>query len=1086
MKRLFLGCAWVAALQPSALGAVWYVDKDHTAGTETGASWSAAFNTIQEGIDAAFDASGGEVWVAEGVYDELRASAEVYNTGSVLMREGVHLYGGFAGVETVRTQRDWTTHITTIDGSTSRNGEAAYHVVVGANDATLDGFTITGGNADSFLGGGGGGGMHNSSVSPTVANCTFTGNSAEAFSGGGAMYNEFSSPMVTHCVFTENSGDFGGAMLNSSSSPMVIASTFTANSANAGGGAMYNVSSSPIVTNCTFTLNTVSGDSFDGNYGGGAMYNSSSSPTVTNCTFTDNSDGYEGYGGGLYNYSSSPRVANCILWNNVPDEISSSGAGSPVVTFSDIKLQGTATYPGTGNINADPLSLFVAFGDHRLAGNSPCVDVGTVVGAPVADTLGTPRPQGNGVDMGAYEYPSGSPDTDGDFIPDEWEGNADLDGDGIPNSADTDSDGDGLPDAEELFYGCSPYNPDMDGDGILDGPEVDNLLNPLDAGDAVLDQDNDGLSARDEVNVHGINPFDNDTDNDGMPDGWEANYSLDPLANDATSDADGDAVSNLSEYQRGMNPRSTDTDGDGMPDGWEVANSLDPLINDGQWDADGDGVNNISEYQRDTNPQNTDSDSDGMPDGWEVQNSLDPLVDDAATNSDGDLFSNLGEYLRGTDPNNAADPPDDVYVSNTGNDQTGDGTEGNPWLTIAYAMADVSRHATDFHPVTTHLFAGTYQERVVFVPHVRLVGADADDPAATVIRWFGGSDDNVVVTAADDTALEDVRVTLPPAPISSDVVLVRIDNVGIEVANVVLDGGFKQLSTAVLAAGLGSSASTLRDSQVVRVNDGVWATDSAMKIARNEFNQILNNAVFILLPKQGEGDTPQIGDVTQVETTGFNRFREIANKCLFNGSDATTVAEMNDWGVYTEEAIAGKVYGPVDYVPFIGKIVLPGSLAINVLNAESSIQIGADASPEVWIPVLSLGGQRDPFSGVFFFDGIDAGNWTAEAGATGYESAVRSVDVFAGRITVANIMLAPPPRGPTDIDGNNAVNAVDVQLVINAALGLNTGYNCDVDNSGNVDAVDVQKVINGALGLSSRMNNSNHKLHVSPIRTTSY
>ena len=54
----------------------------------------------------------------------------------------------------------------------------------------------------------------------------------------------------------------------------------------------------------------------------------------------------------------------------------------------------------------------------------------------------------------------------------------------------------------------------------------------------------------------------------------------------------------------------------------------------------------------------------------------------------------------------------------------------------------------------------------------------------------------------------------------------------------------------------------------------------------------------------------------------------------------------------------------------------------------------------------------------------------------------------------------------TDINGDTAANAVDVQLVINAALGLDIGDEyADIDFSGSVNAVDVQLVINAALGL---------------------
>lgn len=55
---------------------------------------------------------------------------------------------------------------------------------------------------------------------------------------------------------------------------------------------------------------------------------------------------------------------------------------------------------------------------------------------------------------------------------------------------------------------------------------------------------------------------------------------------------------------------------------------------------------------------------------------------------------------------------------------------------------------------------------------------------------------------------------------------------------------------------------------------------------------------------------------------------------------------------------------------------------------------------------------------------------------------------------------------PEDIDGQNGVNAVDVQLAINGALDLDiTGFNADVNNDSVVNAVDVQLVINAALGL---------------------
>ncbi len=75
----------------------WYVDAAAPSGGE-GVTWASAFRHPMDALDAAME--GNEVWVAEGVYDEPRTSdphGTGENTGSVMMKGGVHLYGGFSG-----------------------------------------------------------------------------------------------------------------------------------------------------------------------------------------------------------------------------------------------------------------------------------------------------------------------------------------------------------------------------------------------------------------------------------------------------------------------------------------------------------------------------------------------------------------------------------------------------------------------------------------------------------------------------------------------------------------------------------------------------------------------------------------------------------------------------------------------------------------------------------------------------------------------------------------------------------------------------------------------------------------------------
>lgn len=52
-----------------------------------------------------------------------------------------------------------------------------------------------------------------------------------------------------------------------------------------------------------------------------------------------------------------------------------------------------------------------------------------------------------------------------------------------------------------------------------------------------------------------------------------------------------------------------------------------------------------------------------------------------------------------------------------------------------------------------------------------------------------------------------------------------------------------------------------------------------------------------------------------------------------------------------------------------------------------------------------------------------------------------------------------------DVDQSGFVNAVDIQLVINAVLGVTTNANADVNNDGATNAIDIQLVINAVLGL---------------------
>ncbi len=347
-----------------------YVDAASTASSPNGTSWALALKTIIEGIDAGATAGApGEVWVAAGTYAEARANA----TGSVTLKSGVDIYGGFNKTEITRDQRNPQTHVTTIDGSTSRDGSPAYHVVLGADNVTLDGFTITGGRADDGI----------------------PDNGAPEDTGGG-MLNYYTSPTVAHCVFIDNYADEGGAMMNYRAAPIVAACTFSGNTGNLDGGGVHNYFAGSIITDCVFTSNTSS------SYGG-AMYNEKTSGTsIVRCSFTENHGGYGGamfnyyadsisidctftgnealYGGAVYTQHAAPVLTRCVFGNNAASGAYGQGGAMFNIMFaapiidSCIFSGNTAEYAGAGICNNDRAAPALA--NCLLAGNIASVAAG--------------------------------------------------------------------------------------------------------------------------------------------------------------------------------------------------------------------------------------------------------------------------------------------------------------------------------------------------------------------------------------------------------------------------------------------------------------------------------------------------------------------------------------------------------------------------------------------------------------------------------------------------------------------------------------------------------------------------------------
>lgn len=186
----------------SAYSSVIYV-KTTGDDNNNGSTWDLAKQTITDALDTA--ATGDEIWVAAGTYNEL-----------IFVKAAVQVYGGFAGTETSRDDRNWEANQTIIDSSSVQGNEDYRSTVTFANgigtNTSIDGFTIAGGTGTVLRHHRYGGGIYcEDRSSPTIANNHITHNSAD--SGAGIFCYNFSRPLIYNNIITDNTAeDWGGGI----------------------------------------------------------------------------------------------------------------------------------------------------------------------------------------------------------------------------------------------------------------------------------------------------------------------------------------------------------------------------------------------------------------------------------------------------------------------------------------------------------------------------------------------------------------------------------------------------------------------------------------------------------------------------------------------------------------------------------------------------------------------------------------------------------------------------------------------------------------------------------------------------------
>ncbi len=476
MKR-WMTVVWVAACAAALLaGAAWGqqeppfnvrrvdINTPAACSAQNGQSWGTAYRYLQDGLEALdLDLGIDTLWVAVGTYYPdvfFNSSCVLQNTNqedsTFDLEVGFNLFGGFptggGGLEGPEQRNPALFEQTVLSGDLRQNdlpdsflnhGENSWHVVSvaiqddedpsGAETIHVDGFKITGGNADNpnldevfrnidEVGGGVlidasingdleagpsfrnclirlnrsqgvGGGIGTTKMGVFLLRCRLEMNEAaskglvwtgELFGGGGASVlgplNAFD------CAFTDNVahpfGDNGaGGGLEVQDKAVIVDCEFRENTAATSGGGVAVVGDAEF-TNSLFYKNVANGTT---ERGGGLHVTGIG--TIYNCTLVENEAA--GLGGGA-NLQAGGTVWNSIFWNNV----GSSGAagdwedqqvfGSECVYYSLIE-----DFPSDYACNCvipcadtsipdppDPEFSDQAHGDLHLAPDSPAIDVG--------------------------------------------------------------------------------------------------------------------------------------------------------------------------------------------------------------------------------------------------------------------------------------------------------------------------------------------------------------------------------------------------------------------------------------------------------------------------------------------------------------------------------------------------------------------------------------------------------------------------------------------------------------------------------------------------------------------------------------
>jgi gliding motility-associated-like protein len=414
MRSLLLVILAMTLLSPAFSQTVAYVTPGG-GGTKDGSSWTNAYDSKAFAL-AVLTASNIQYWVAAGIYyPSCDASGNTTPTDPrtvcwSIKNGGISIYGGFAGTETLFSQRNIRANPTIFSGDIGVAGDPSdnsYHVwnLINTGTAELDGCTITAGNANS----------------PGYADTN-----PDDF-GGGITVNTDQTTIIDSCLIVRNSSVWGGGGMDIDGTCTVSMTNdvisnnicYDETAYGTGGGIQLNYGTILTAIQCVFANDTAGGPQDDG---GGAlmMYEPGTTATLIQCTFFNNitaSTVRPGSGTVSMDAGTTLTLGNTLIWANEAAMIYATGA---TVTAQNSIVKGLTAIPSwvtEAVLFADSSQPAGPDGQWRTADDglglrtcSPAINKGNNGYATfAADIADQPRIYNNTVDIGAYEFQAVNP-----------------------------------------------------------------------------------------------------------------------------------------------------------------------------------------------------------------------------------------------------------------------------------------------------------------------------------------------------------------------------------------------------------------------------------------------------------------------------------------------------------------------------------------------------------------------------------------------------------------------------------------------------------------------------------------------------